>query len=79
MTRVPGLTPWRRPAPVDPATSADQHEEDVQVRRGLEQLQRAGRHAGDQQRLVGRMDVVQALPSGPRLGGPPRLVEVAAD
>ena len=70
MTRVFGLhRPGDDRRTEDPAAAPDGHEQDVQIRRGLEQLQGAGRHAGDQQRLVGRVDVAQAVVPGPGLGG----------
>ena len=56
----------------DSAPGTDGDEQDVQVRDDLEQFQCIGRHPGDQQRLVGRMDIAQALSARMRLGGEAR-------
>ena len=61
------------------AAAADRHEDDVGVRLLFEDLERVGADAGDQQRLVGGMDIAQAALVLQLLDALARLVEVAAE
>ena len=66
------------PGAEHPAAAADRDEDDVDLGDGLEQFQRRGGDPGDQERLVRRVDVTQAVALGVLLGGQPGDVEVAA-
>ena len=66
------------PGAEHPAAAADRDEEDVDLGDGLEQFERRGGDPGDQQRLVRRVDIAQAVALGVLLGGQPGGVEVAA-
>ena len=76
------LQPEPRPrerAAAGAAPAADRHEHDVGVRQLLEDLERVGRDAGDEQRLVRRVHVAQPVGALQLLDALARLIEVAPE
>ena len=61
------------------AAAADWHEHDLDVRHLVEDLEGVGRDAGNQVRLVRRMDVAQTIGALQFLDVLARLIEVAAE
>lgn len=65
------------PAP-SAAAGTDGNKDHVEVGSGLKQFERDGADSRDQERLVGRMDVVLVMSCGMVLGREPRHVKITA-
>ena len=79
ITSIPGRVAFATThAPAAPLPPPIGHEDRVDPRLVLEELERAGADAGDEQRLVPGVDVAVAVLRGERLAVLPRLVEVRA-
>ena len=77
--RLPAEPRPDEPAPAGAAAAADRDEHDVGVRQVVENLERVGRDTGNQQRLVGRVHIAQAVGPLQLLDALARLVEVAPE